>query len=319
MNPVCKSLLFFEFIFYHKDIKYVYGFSVNEDEVVEEYLMGYFSAKPKTLFERTAGQHYEFKGNDVRVQKEIAQKTNRNRLYMPVAAEWGYEPVKAAYEWFNLISRQYEDFDINSMIEQIVQKEDQKERFITELQNADFNISDIYVKKQKIDEKAYDILHRLMKEFMGESEGPELPDVRSVIHLVHENGEGGLLDMSIDEDSAGTSKIVANIAELFFLSQSGGLILEDELGKVYHAKLTQHFLETVKSDRINQGNVQLLFTSHDTKILNMLNPDQIYLVDKGKDGSTYVKLLDDFQIRETENIELGYLKGRYGSLPYMKG
>ena len=158
-----------------------------------------------------------------------------------------------------------------------------------------------------------------MKEFMGESEGPELPDVRSVIHLVHENGEGGLLDMSIDEDSAGTSKIVANIAELFFLSQSGGLILEDELGKVYHAKLTQHFLETVKSDRINQGNVQLLFTSHDTKILNMLNPDQIYLVDKGKDGSTYVKLLDDFQIRETENIELGYLKGRYGSLPYMKG
>lgn len=93
--------------------------------------MGYFSAKPKTLFERTEGQYYEFKGNDVRIQKEIAQKTNHNRLYMPVAAEWGYEPVKAAYEWFNLISRQYEDFDINSMIEQIVQNEAQKQGFIT--------------------------------------------------------------------------------------------------------------------------------------------------------------------------------------------
>lgn len=318
-NNCLEKPAFFEFIFYHNAIKYVYGFSVNENEVVEEYLMGYFSAKPKTLFERTEGQHYEFKGNDVKVQTEIAQKTNRNRLYMPVAAEWGYGPVKAAYEWFNLISRQYEDFDMNDMLEQIVQNEEQKERFITELQNADFNISDIYVKKQKIDEKAYDILHRLIKEFMGESEEPDLPDVRSVIHLVHKNENGESMDMSIDEDSAGTSKIVENIAELFFLSQDGGLILEDELGKVYHAKLTQHFLETLKSDRINQGNVQLLFTSHDTKILNMLNPDQIYLVDKGKDGSTYVKLLDDFQIRETENIELGYLKGRYGSIPYMKG
>lgn len=60
-----------------------------KSEVVEEYLMGYFSAKPKTLFERTEGQHYEFKGNDVRFQKEIAQKTNYNRLYMPVAEERG--------------------------------------------------------------------------------------------------------------------------------------------------------------------------------------------------------------------------------------
>lgn len=173
--------------------------------------------------------------------------------------------------------------------------------------------------KQKIDEKAYDILQRLMKEFMGESEEPDLPDVRLVVHLVHENGNGETLDMPVDEDSAGTSKIVENIVELFFLSKDGGLILEDELGKVYHAKLPQHVLETMKSECINTGNVQFLFTSHDTKILNMLNHDQIYLIDKAQDGSTYVKLLDDFQIRGTENIELGYLKGRYESIPYMKG
>ncbi len=96
-------------------------------------------------------------------------------------------------------------------------------------------------------------------------------------------------------------------------------MLEDELGKVYHTRLTQHFLEILKSDTVNCGNAQLLFTSHDTKILNLLNPDQIYLVDKEEDGATSVKLLDDFAIRENENIELGYLKGRYGSVPYMKG
>lgn len=58
-------------------------------EVIEEYLRGHFSAKPKTLFERTEGQYYEFKGNDVIFRKEIVWKTDYNRLYMPMAEEWG--------------------------------------------------------------------------------------------------------------------------------------------------------------------------------------------------------------------------------------
>lgn len=90
----------FEFIFYQKGIKYVYGFSINESEVLEEYLMGYFTVEPEMLFERSAGQHYEFYGKDVKTQEEIVGKTNANRLYMPVASEWGYAPLKSVYEWF---------------------------------------------------------------------------------------------------------------------------------------------------------------------------------------------------------------------------
>ena len=309
----------FEFIFYQNKIKYVYGFSVNEDEVVEEYLLGYFSAKPKTLFERLERQHYEFRGNDVKLQKQIAEKTNANRLYMPVAAEWGYEPLKIVYDWFRFVSRQYEKFDISSMVEQILQKKERKDLLLSELQKADFNITDIYVKKQRMNGRTHDILQKILSEFAGEMGEAVVPDVSAVVRLVHENRKGERLDIELGEDSAGTSVIVQNIVELFSLSENGGLMLEDELGKVYHTKLTQHFLEILKSDIVNCGNAQLLFTSHDTKILNLLNPDQIYLVDKNEDGATCVKLLDDFAIRENENIELGYLKGRYGSVPYMKG
>lgn len=309
----------FEFIFYQNKIKYVYGFSVNEDEVVEEYLLGYFSAKPKTLFERLERQHYEFRGNDVKLQKQIAEKTNANRLYMPVAAEWGYEPLKIVYNWFRFVSRQYEKFDISSMVEQILQKKERKDLLLSELQKADFNITDIYVKKQRMNDRTHDILQKILSEFAGEMGEAVVPDVSAVVWLVHENRKGERLDIELGEDSAGTSVIVQNIVELFSLSENGGLMLEDELGKVYHTKLTQHFLEILKSDIVNCGNAQLLFTSHDTKILNLLNPDQIYLVDKNEDGATCVKLLDDFAIRENENIELGYLKGRYGSVPYMKG
>lgn len=40
----------------------------------------------------------------------------------------------------------------------------------------------------------------------------------------------------------------------------------------------------------------------------------IWVTHKGKNGATYVKLLDDYLIREKDNIELGYLKGRYGAI-----
>ena len=308
----------FEFIFYQDHIKYVYGFSVNEKEVLEEYLMGYFSAKAKTLFERN-GQNFEFKGNDAKLQKEIAQKTNRNRLYMPVAAEWGYAPIKIAYEWFGFISRQYLDFNVISMIEEIAKDKIRKSVLIKELQNADFNIKDIYIKKKKMSKEDYGIIQRLLSEVVNEMGEISIPESSATIHVVHENAEGQTFDIPLDEDSAGTETIVQNIAELLYISADGGLMIEDELGKAYHTKLTQHFLAMVKSPDINNGGAQLLFTSHDTKVLNLMNPDQIYLVDKDESGSTIVKLLSDYIIRENDNIELGYLKGRYGSVPYMKG
>ena len=74
-----------------------------------------------------------------------------------------------------------------------------------------------------------------------------------------------------------------------------------------------------RSKVVNPGQAQLFFTTHNTKILNMVNPDQVYLVDKDETGATVVKLLDDYLIQENDDIELGYLKGRYGGVPYMKG
>lgn len=311
--------VFFEFIFYQNGIKYIYGFSINDSEVMEEYLMGYFSAKPKTLFERSAGQHYEFKGNDVKTQREIAGKTNANRLYMPVAAEWGYVPLKTVYEWFEFHSRQYVDFNISQMLGEIIKKEDRKKILLQELQKADFNIKDIYIKNRKIDRRSHDFMEKLFIELVGENEEFQIPEIRPTIMVTHENGSGKVFEIDLDEDSSGTESFVENLAEFLYLSEQGGFMFEDELGKTYHTKLTQHFLKMFQSAFINEGNLQLLFTTHDTKVLKMVNPDQIYLVDKDEMGATVVKLLDDYVIRENDNIELGYLNGRFGSVPYMKG
>ncbi len=310
---------FFEFVFYRNKIKYVYGFSISTKEVLEEYLEGYFSEEPKVLFERYHGQQFEFGNTDVDLQKEIAKKTNPNRLYMPVAAEWGYTPLKEIYQWFEFYSRQYENFNVESMISEIIKKEDRKKIFINELQKADFNIKDVYIKNKKMDQKSRDTFKKFLIEVLGENEELSISDIRPIIRVVHENYAGEIFDIALDEDSAGTESFVENVSELLYISERSGLMVEDELGKNYHTKLVQHFLGMFRSKVVNPGQAQLFFTTHNTKILNMVNPDQVYLVDKDETGATVVKLLDDYLIQENDDIELGYLKGRYGGVPYMKG
>ena len=56
---------------------------------------------------------------------------------MPVAAEWGYEQAKNVMEWFNLMVRQYADFNITSILEEIINDKKRKALFIEELQRAD--------------------------------------------------------------------------------------------------------------------------------------------------------------------------------------
>lgn len=306
----------FEFIFAHKGVKYIYGFSITEKEVVEEYLMGYFTAKAKTIFERSSGQIYNFKGNDVRQQREISQKTNANRLYMPVAAEWGYEPAKVIRDWFDLVSRQYGKFHVPKIIEKIFENDVKKKYFLEELQKADFNIIDIYIEKERIEQGRIQQYASLLGNNIIDAD--EI-SYRHKVMVVHRNSKGGIFEIDLVNDSDGTYDIVTNLAEIMTIGEEGGLMLEDELGSNYHTKLTQYFLNVIASEKINSGNAQLLFASHDTKILNILNPDQIYLVDKDEDGATFVTLLSDYQIRSDMNVELGYLKGRFGGIPYMKG
>lgn len=314
-----ESPAFFEFIFYQKGVKYVYGFSINDREILEEYLMGYFSEEPETLFDRSVGQKFEFMGNDIKTQEEIAGKTNANRLYMPVAAEWGYAPLKNVYEWFVYHFRQYLDFSVSRLLSDIITKEDRKKILIKELQKADFNIKDIYVKNRKIDQKSHDFIEKLFAELIVESEDFQISDSSPIIRVVHENRNGQVFETDLDEDSSGTESFIENMAEFLYLSEQGGFMFEDELGKTYHTKLVQHFLKMFQSVSINKGNTQILFTTHNTKVLKMVNPDQIYLVDKDEMGATIVKLLDDYAIDENDDIELGYLNGRFGSVPYMKG
>lgn len=316
-NNEQDQLTSFEYIYIHQGIKYVYGFSINSLRVEEEYLLAYYTAKPTTVFERKNGTEYNFKGNDTLKQKELSEKTNANRLYLPVAAEWGYHKLSAAYAWFESMFDQYENVTISEVLENIVENKEKKAVLLESLQKADFNITDIFLKKRKIEKQQIDIIKDMISKLIPEADMDNIPESKSEIYVTHKNKDDHVFSMDLDEDSAGTKNIVYDIAELLYLSE-GGFILEDELGRNYHTKLTEYYLKLIEKLGKEHSRVQMLFASHDTKILNLLNQGQIYLVDKDDQGATFLKLLDDYIIREKDNVELGYLKGRYGAIPYMR-
>ena len=69
----------------------------------------------------------------------------------------------------------------------------------------------------------------------------------------------------------------------------------------------------------NPHSAQLIFNTHDTNLLRSdhLRRDQIWFTEKDSTGSSHLYPLTDFKPRQQENLENGYLQGRYGAIPFI--
>lgn len=63
----------------------------------------------------------------------------------------------------------------------------------------------------------------------------------------------------------------------------------------------------------------MLFTTHDTNLLRCgkLRRDEIWFSEKNHEGETHIYPLSDFKTRSADNLEKGYLQGRFGAIPFM--
>jgi AAA15 family ATPase/GTPase len=77
-------------------------------------------------------------------------------------------------------------------------------------------------------------------------------------------------------------------------------------------------LAIFSSKENNTKGAQLIATTHDTNILSsdLVRRDQIWFCEKGPHGETLLFPLTDIKIRSTDNVEKGYLQGRFGAIPF---
>lgn len=99
--------------------------------------------------------------------------------------------------------------------------------------------------------------------------------------------------------------------------ETGAILVFDELDASLHPVLSAQLLGFFHDEDVNAKGAQLLFSAHNTGLMNHLNSDEIWLTEKNG-GATSVEPLSAFdseRVRQSTDLESGYLHGRFGGLP----
>ncbi|MEU1605599.1 AAA family ATPase [Micromonospora matsumotoense] len=137
------------------------------------------------------------------------------------------------------------------------------------------------------------------------------------LRLLHKSG-GDLTPLDFSAESEGTKTWFGLIGVVLTALQTGSIVVFDELDASLHPTLSAELLRVFQSPVTNPHGAQLIFTSHDTSLLNHLNRDEVWLTEKRPDGSTRLGALAEFageRVRKSQNLESAYLHGRFGALP----
>ena len=136
----------------------------------------------------------------------------------------------------------------------------------------------------------------------------------------HASVDGMVNFFRAEQESSGTLRFVALLATILQPSERRRLVCVDELSASMHPDLVRRLIRIVHSGGYNPLGHQLLFTTHDTHLMDpneILRRDQITICNKDRFGRSTAVRLDAFQdaARSDANISRQYLQGRFGGLP----
>jgi uncharacterized protein len=138
-----------------------------------------------------------------------------------------------------------------------------------------------------------------------------------IIRLLHRTADGKI-PLEFGAESEGTRTWFALIGPILSVLRTGSLMLFDELDASLHPTLSAQLIRLFHDPTTNPTGAQIIFTSHDTSLLNHLNRDEVWLTEKLDDGTTHLGALAEFageRVRKSQNLEKAYLHGRFGALP----
>lgn len=132
------------------------------------------------------------------------------------------------------------------------------------------------------------------------------------IEFEHFNSESYF---SLSEESDGTRRLL-DLIEVLLSKNSNKIYVIDEIDRCLHPQLTykliQSYLEVCR-----ESQRQLIVTTHESRLLDfdLLRRDEIWFVDKDKNGHSSLYSLEAYNERFDKKIDKAYLEGRYGGVP----
>lgn len=273
----------FEIDFIHEGVRYHYGFEADDAAFLSEWLYAIPKSHRRLMFERD--------GNDFRFGRElkgrnntIAELTRSNSLYLSAATQNSHEQISSLYEY------------IRSM-------------------NCYMSIgsdNEYWWRHKEIDTRVI--------EFLGKLD-TGICDYRRreiTIELSHQSRDGETFYLDLGMESSGTRRLLVMLSLAYCALDTGTPLVIDELDVSLHTLAGAAVLQLFCSPKTNPKGAQLVTTTHDTNLMKWagLRRDQIWFTEKDEDGATLLYPLTDIRTRRSDNLEKGYLQGRYGAVPF---
>ncbi len=315
-----------DFLFVNNDRIFAYGFVADSQYVYEEYLYEYKSSRPTMIFERYEVTSYNFTSAYKHLE-EYKYKNTSNKLFLCTATAWNCEETRDAFLWFSEKIDTYNQLSIkngSNYLEYLDRMNDNpktKDFLLSILRHAELNIQDYEFESKIVDRPPIQLPQGLQIDpsFLGQMKQYEL----ATIHKIEQtDGSFKSYRLPFENESEGTMLLFAYGPIIMEALEKGRTIIIDELGNSLHTNLARYLIELFNDKQINRNGAQLIFNTHDVGLLglDLFRRDQIYFVEKDKNlGTTDLYSLADFSPRKSENIQKGYLQGRYGAIPFPEG
>lgn len=325
---------FFEFTYVLDNVKYIYGFSATKEKIFSEYLYHSPKGQKATVFTRTE-QKFTFTEEKAK-RKLISEAVAPNQLFFSVACTMNDADCMRAMKWFRdyvFFSRDYADIP-----EQLLEYSNDKNMLAAisgyakaadlGIEKMEFEFKDEVVKdfesEKNIPEEIRFALTAFMQNLKENSNiseiGLQKSEVRATSYHngINKNGIKTSFTLDLSDESDGTRKLMSIAPAIESVLNNGGIVLVDELEKELHPMLVNYIVAKFQSKTSNPNGAQLIFTTHNTELLNMelMRKDQLYFADKNrKDGASELYSIGDFSTKTADNIRKGYLAGKYGATP----
>jgi len=310
--------------------QFQYGFCLDDERVLEEWLYEQIQGDTISIFERerqTIDIHPDFKPEI----KAFWQQTSTNCLFFSSLKKATSSRVLELVDWFRRILVVHQDSTSYSLWQELgfswagqdiqpisspENNEPVRGDLITLQQGADLSRSTIW-------RRSLDFLRTLDLGILDIQSVKQISeDGKNVGRILIRHADDPDAWLELREESKGTQCLLLLAPYIMQALETGGLLLIDELDSNLHPLIGLSVVRLFNEPDTNPHNAQVLFTTHDTRLLGntlgdcVLRKDQIWFAEKEKDGASIIFPLTDFHSTDGENFERGYLQGRYGAIPH---
>ena len=304
--------------FVTKGIRYVFGFSLKNMLVSDEYLYFFPNNRQTKIFERSgevfsAGSKFRGKFSSC---KDVLKP---NRLLLSCAANFSsVQEVADAYSFFSNELVVYDpgnqDDWMKYSLYQMNRNPKMKAAVIAFLSELGTGIKDIHVSIDQKKLESAELPPFLSDEFKAMLLQNNVDTITAKVKF--ESFETDL----IQEESTGIKKLFAMLCPLIDIIVNGKVLICDELESSLHESLVYGLVKLFINTEAEKY-PQLIFTTHETGLLNLdlFRRDQIWFTElkKNERSTDLYSLAEIKNVRKEENFGKGYIAGKYGAIPML--